>query len=112
MVKSLCHLLMKVNHVIVANFYIANMSFNAIHENKFLAKFPNLQYMNINCLKSPVLGWWNLPYCLHLQISAKKGSHHGNLNYTGLFLTKKIRNVLALQRKYMYLFCEVVLATN
>ena len=38
MVKSLCHLLMKVNHVIVANFYIANMSFNAIHENKIQAK--------------------------------------------------------------------------
>ena len=38
MAKSLCHLLMKVNHVIVAIFYIANMSFNAIHENKFLTK--------------------------------------------------------------------------
>ena len=29
---------MKVNHVIVANFYVANMSFNAIRENKILAK--------------------------------------------------------------------------
>ena len=37
MVKSLCHLLMKVNHVIVASFYVANMSFNAIRENTFLA---------------------------------------------------------------------------
>ena len=38
MAKLLCHLLMKVNHVIVANFYVANMSFNAICENKILAK--------------------------------------------------------------------------
>ena len=38
MAKSLCHLLMKVNHVKVANFYVANMSFNAICENKILAK--------------------------------------------------------------------------
>ena len=30
MEKSLCHSLMKVNHVIVANFYVANMSFNTI----------------------------------------------------------------------------------
>ena len=33
MVKSLCHLLMKINHVIVANCYVANMSLNAVHEN-------------------------------------------------------------------------------
>ena len=38
MAKILCHLLMKVNHVIVANFYVTNMSFNAIRENKVLAK--------------------------------------------------------------------------
>ena len=38
MAKLLCHLLMKVNHVRVANFYIANMSFNAIRENKILVK--------------------------------------------------------------------------
>ena len=37
MAKLLC-LLMKVNHTIVANFYVANMSFNAIRENKILAK--------------------------------------------------------------------------
>ena len=29
---------MKVNHVIVANFYIANMSFTAISQNKILVK--------------------------------------------------------------------------
>ena len=29
---------MKVNHVIVAIFYVANMSFNALCENKILAK--------------------------------------------------------------------------
>ena len=38
MVESVCHLLMKVYHVIVANFYVANMSLNAIRENKILAK--------------------------------------------------------------------------
>ena len=38
MAKSLCHLLMKVNCIVVAIFYVANMSFNAIRENKILAK--------------------------------------------------------------------------
>ena len=38
MAKSLCHLLMKVNHVKVENVYLANMSLNTIHENKILAK--------------------------------------------------------------------------
>ena len=38
MAKLFCHLLMKVNHVIIANFYVANMYFNAIRENKILAK--------------------------------------------------------------------------
>ena len=38
MAKSLCHLLMKVNNVIVANLYVANMSFHAIRENRSLAK--------------------------------------------------------------------------
>ena len=28
---------MKVNHFIVANVYVANMSFSSIHENKILA---------------------------------------------------------------------------
>ena len=35
---SLCHLLMYVSHALVANYDIANMSFNAIRENKILAK--------------------------------------------------------------------------
>ena len=40
MAKSLCHLLMKVNHVIGANSsnIISNMSFNANRENRILAK--------------------------------------------------------------------------
>ena len=38
MAKSLCHLLLNVNYVIVANFYVANMYFHAICENKILAK--------------------------------------------------------------------------
>ena len=48
MAKLLCHLLMKVNHVIVIRFYVANMSFNAIREKKFSRKFPNLQYAGVN----------------------------------------------------------------
>ena len=38
MALSLCLLLMKVNHVIDANYYVANMSFNAIRENKIIGK--------------------------------------------------------------------------
>ena len=38
MVKTLCHLLIYVNHALVLNFNVANMSFNANHENKILAK--------------------------------------------------------------------------
>ena len=38
MAKSLCLLLMQVNHALVANFSAANMSFYAIRENKILAK--------------------------------------------------------------------------
>ena len=38
MAKSRCHLLIKISHVIVTNFNFANMSFNAIHKNKVLAK--------------------------------------------------------------------------
>ena len=30
--------MMKANHVIVANFYVTNMSFNTIRENEILAK--------------------------------------------------------------------------
>ena len=32
------------NHALVANLNVANTSFNAIRENKFSQKFPNLQY--------------------------------------------------------------------
>ena len=38
MAKSLCRLLIKENHAIVANFRVAKMSFNAIRENKIIAK--------------------------------------------------------------------------
>ena len=40
MAKSLCRLLIWVNHALVANFNVANISFNAIFENKILAKIP------------------------------------------------------------------------
>ena len=42
MAKSLCRLLMKVTHVIVAICYDANMSFNTIRENNILAKISEL----------------------------------------------------------------------
>ena len=38
MPKSLCRLPIYVNHALVANFGVTNMSFNAIRENKILAK--------------------------------------------------------------------------
>ena len=38
MAKSLCRLVILVNHALVTNFDVANMSFNAIRENKVLAK--------------------------------------------------------------------------
>ena len=38
MAKSLCRLLIKVNHAIVANFSVAKMSFYAIRENDIIAK--------------------------------------------------------------------------
>ena len=39
MKKSLCQLLIEVNNVLVVNLNVASMSFNAICENKILAKF-------------------------------------------------------------------------
>ena len=42
--KSLCRLLIYVNHALVANFSAARMSFNALLVNKILAKFRDLQY--------------------------------------------------------------------
>ena len=47
-----CHLLMKVNHAIVANFNVANMSFKAIRENKILMKISEFSYSSI-CLFNP-----------------------------------------------------------
>ena len=38
MAKALCRLLLQVNHAEVANFNVANMSFNAFRENIILAK--------------------------------------------------------------------------
>ena len=37
MAKSFCSLLINAKHAIVANFNVANMSFNAIREHKILA---------------------------------------------------------------------------
>ena len=38
MAKSLCCLLMEVNHVLIVNFNVTNMSFDAIRENEILTK--------------------------------------------------------------------------
>ena len=38
MAKSLCRLVILVNHALVTNFDVANMYFNAIRENKVIAK--------------------------------------------------------------------------
>ena len=46
MTKLFCHLLMKVNHVIVANFYVANMSFKAIPENFRIYSIKSKIYLN------------------------------------------------------------------
>ena len=43
MVKSLCHLLMLVNHALVTNFSLAYMSFKAIRESKGCDNFQILQ---------------------------------------------------------------------
>ena len=59
MAKSLCHLLMKVNHAIVENFYVANMSLNAIHESKILAK---ISEFTVN-----IFAWWVI---LHVFLSS------------------------------------------
>ena len=50
--KSLCCLLMKVNHALVANFDVANVSFKAIRKNIILAKVSG--YCNLEILKSRV----------------------------------------------------------
>ena len=52
MVKSLCHLLMKVNYDIIANFYVANMSFNAFRKNKNLAKISEFTVLKKNLVRS------------------------------------------------------------
>ena len=58
--RNLCHFLMKVNHVIVANFYIADMSFNAIRDNKIAAKISEFTVY---------------PYCIPLRL------HQGDNKY-------------------------------
>ena len=40
--RSICRLLIYVNHALVANFNVADMSFNAIRENKILMKISEL----------------------------------------------------------------------
>ena len=48
MAKSLCRLLMKVKRALVAIFTVANMSLNAIGENKILAKISGFTVYQIN----------------------------------------------------------------
>ena len=55
--KSLCRLLIYVNHALVANFSAARMSFNTLLVNKILAKFRDLQYcLNAHPHSLPHLG--------------------------------------------------------
>ena len=51
MAKSLCHLLMYVNHAPVMNFNAPNMSFKAICENKILAK---ISEFTVYCITLPI----------------------------------------------------------
>ena len=49
MPKSLCRLLIYVNHVLVANFSVINMSLSAIRENKIIAKkITDLRFWNVS----------------------------------------------------------------
>ena len=64
MAKSRCHLLMKVNHVIVANFNVANMTFNAIRENKILAKIS--EFTVVSTLSVHVDHLFVTPSCGHV----------------------------------------------
>ena len=43
-----CHLLMRLIHFIVANFYVANMCFKTIREDKILAKFFKFTVLHMN----------------------------------------------------------------
>ena len=47
MAKSLCRLVILVNHALVTNFDVANMSFYAIHENKVLVKISGFTVVSI-----------------------------------------------------------------
>ena len=49
-VKTLCPYLMKVNHIEVANFYVANMPLTLLAKIKFSRKFPNLQYYVLHAI--------------------------------------------------------------
>ena len=56
MAKSLCHLIMEVNHALVANFNFTNMSFNAIRENIIHVKISEFTaYFSYRLLESPRL---------------------------------------------------------
>ena len=46
MAKLFCHFTSEGKSCHSCEFYVANMSFSAIRENKILAKIPNLQYDN------------------------------------------------------------------
>ena len=52
MQKSLSRLLIQVNHALVASFSIANMSFNAIRENKKFAKISRFTVVDLFVLRT------------------------------------------------------------
>ena len=66
MAKLFCHLLMRVSHVIVTILYVANVSFNAIHENKILAKISEFTVTLFPPLSLPhLLVYSSSLYCKH-----------------------------------------------
>ena len=70
MAKSLLRLLIKENHALVANFSVANMSYNAIRENKNLAKITGFtvlwmfSFTHLIQMKFPTFANWTSPFPL------------------------------------------------
>ena len=55
MVLTLCHLRLMVNHALDVKFYVANMSNNAIRENKILAKISEFTLYVVRVILRPYL---------------------------------------------------------
>ena len=73
MAKSLCRLVILVNHALVTNFDVANMSFNAIRKNKVLAKISGFTVKP------------QITFQAKIVILLQKTSIASNLKFTGFF---------------------------